>query len=479
MEGRLKRSRWWWDPWRWGALLLRGASDRARWWWDPWLWGALLLGFVLRVAPMVAWGTRGCSRDECSYKVLARAIARGDGLEPHNGWLWAPGYPYLLAWFEYFGSVWTVKRYQVALALVTAVLLYRLTQRLFGLRAGRWAAFLFALHPTLAFFAGTIWTESVYTFLLVAAVSTALWARDGGGERAVVPGLLVGLAVLFRGVALPLGPVVLVGLLWPWRERWREALRRRAVHAVAFAAVAIGVVLPWSLHATRTHGGVIVSDATLGQVIYIGNSDFPLVTYDLGNGLLPLRTWRAYYDKARPRCDLALPAAQWNRCEVENGLEWIRDNPDRFVARVPKRWAQLLNPNSFLTRHVRTAKWPGLPWWAKEGLTVWVIATSLLVAIGGTVGAWARGRGPYAALAVGVVLYHLVVIGALFGMTRFRVPLEPLWIVFLAPVLAQPAETWAALRGHRGRMTGAVLTLAALIPLLLWYLPTGFPQWWR
>ncbi|MBW1877495.1 MAG: glycosyltransferase family 39 protein [Deltaproteobacteria bacterium] len=435
-----------------------------------------MLGFFLRVVPLWLWGFRGCSRDECSYKVLARRIMDGEGLTPHEHWLWAPGYPYLLAAFGHFDSVYRVKRLQVALGLATAVLVYLLAKRVLGRSAGRWAVFLMALHPTLAFYTGTLWSETVYAFLLTGAAVAMLWAREGQGSRALVPGALLGLCVLFRGVATYMAPIFAIALLWPGPGSWREALRARWRHVAILLATVALVVAPYSRSASEQYGGFIVSDASLGQVMYVGNNDFPLTTYEYGNGVLSNRTWTFYYAKGRPHCDHDLSAAEWNRCEVRNGVAWIRDNPGRFLARIPQRLAQLLNPNTFLTRHMRTGKWLGMPWWLKEGLSVLVVLFSLLVVLGGTVGAWARARGAYGALAVGIVVYHLVVVSSLFGLSRFRAPLEPLWIVFLAGLLADPRGTWEALREAPARAVGATLALAALVPLMLWYLSAGFPM---
>lgn len=71
---------------------------------DPWLWGALLLALVLRALPLWIWSDGGCYRDECSYVTLADGVLRGKGVQPIQGWLWAPAYPYFLAASSVLGA---------------------------------------------------------------------------------------------------------------------------------------------------------------------------------------------------------------------------------------------------------------------------------------------------------------------------------------------------------------------------------------
>jgi hypothetical protein len=66
----------------------------------------------------------------------------------------------------------------------------------------------------------------------------------------------------------------------------------------------------------------------------------------------------------------------------------------------------------------------------------------------------------------------------MYGMTRFRLPLEALWTVWLAVFLADPRGTLAALRATPWRLAGALVTVPPLAALLSWYLPTGFAVFW-
>lgn len=453
----------------------------SAWQRDRWLWAAIVLGVAVRVAPMLVWGANDCIRDECIFRARAEDILAGAGLTPATqGWLPAPGYPYLLALVKGItGAYWPVRYLQVALAAVSTVLVHRLGDRLGGRRVALASAWLFALHPTMAFYATSLWVESNYVFLLLAASLSLLRAREGGWPRAFLPGLALAAAVLFRGIATWLPPIFALAALWPGPgERLREALRARWKHALALTLAVVVAVAPWSVHASRRFGGLVVSDATAGHVLYLGNNDFEPVTFDYGNGLLTGAVYSRHLRTGRPPCRRDVSPVLADACERRAAFRWIRAHPETFVRRVPTRLAQLLNPHSFLTRHVRWGYWEGLPFALREGIAVAVVLTSALFVLGGTAAAWARARGPYAVLAVGTVAYTCAVVAVSYGLTRFRLPLEALWLPYVAMLLADPRGILRALHDSPARAAGLMLTLPPLCALMAWYLPTGFPRFW-
>jgi len=456
--------------------------DGAAWRRDRWLWGAIALGVVLRVIPLLLWDVGDCVRDECIFRSRAAAILDGEGLTTTDkGWLPAPGYPYLLALVKLVTTqFWPVKVGQALLGGACIALVHRIGDRLGGRRVAITSAMLFALHPTLIFFSGTLWVEPIYVFLLLAASEGMLRAREEGSPRAaILSGAAIGLAILFRGVATYLPPIFALAAVWPERgERFAEGLRSRWRHALAFGLAAVVTVAPWSIHASSRYGGFLVSDATAGHVLFLGNNEFAPVTFDYGNGVLTSGVYSQHLRQGRRTCDRDVPPVRSNACEVAATVDWIRANPGEFVRRVPMRLAQLFNPNSFLTRHVRWGYWEGLPFVVKEGIAVLVVLTSALVMVGGTAAAWARARGPYAVMAVGVVAYTCATIAVAYGMTRFRVPLEAMWLPYTALLLADPRGVLRALGESPARAAGLILTLPPLLALMAWYLPTGFPRFW-
>jgi len=452
---------------------------------DRRLWAVLAVGVLLRAVPLIIWPQFECIRDECIYRGMAEAINNGKGLTVSNkGWLPSPGYPYALAWSKtLFGTYFSIKIPQIILSELTIYLSYVTARRIAGRRVGLTAAWLFALHPTLAWFTNTQWIETVYTFFLVGAMALMLGARARRWGQAAGAGVFLGMAMLFKGVATYMPPFFLLAAVFPWDKPWSPAswLRESKRQSNVIIAFVVGLALtvaPYSYTATKRHGGFLVVDATVGHVLFLGNNDFPPLTFDYGIGMLTQPLFGKYLRAGRRPCPRNVKPVKSSKCEVAAAVDWIQEHPDAFVERIPVRLAQLLNPNSFLTRHLRWGYWRGLPYYAKEGLAVVIVLWSLLVIWGGTIAAWARARGPYAFMAVSAVLYTIGTTVLSYGMTRFRLPLEALWLVYVAVLLAEPRATFEALKASPLRQAGLLLTLPPVVVLTLWYLPTGFPMFW-
>ena len=80
-----------------------------------------------------------------------------------------------------------------------------------------------------------------------------------------------------------------------------------------------------------------------------------------------------------------------------------------------------------LTRHLRAGYWRGLPQWADEILILWNVIWDLFILLGGTSLMLFRAKGKQGILLGGILLYHVAAISALAGLTRYRVPLEPIF----------------------------------------------------
>ena len=460
---------------------------------DRWLWAALIIGLVLRLIPMELWPQTECVRDECIYRYLASGIQKTGVMGvTTKGWLAAPGYPYAMAWSkQYLGSYFTLKWFQVALSVSSIPVIYALSAKVLDgdpeavrRRAARWAAWLLALHPTVAWYSSTWWIETIYIGFLLPAIVAVLYARDGGRASVVwgtAAGLALGICILFRGVATWLPPMFIVALLWPdgGVSTVLDSLRSRWKPTMALVAAVFLCCAPYSWFASHRYGGFVVSDATVGHVMYLGNNDFPPLTFDYGNGVLTQPLYYRYIGQGRRFCDRKRPPVQSARCDVKAATAWIRQHPGEFVARIPLRLAQQFNPNTFLTRHIRWGYFRGIPWALKELLCLWIAGTSVLIVLGGTLGGIARGRGAYALMAGGTIAYTLFAAAVMYGMSRFRLPLEPLWIVWLAAVIARPSATIEALRASRVRAAAVIATLPILVGLMGWFALTGFPMFWH
>jgi hypothetical protein len=445
------------------------------WWRERKLLVLVLATVLLRLLIEGLWPMESCVRDECMYLFTAERMAQGQGMTSSNGWIWAPAHVFLLAVSHKLTLGYAAPALKVPQALFTGVAvvtLVRLTRRVAGERAALAAGWIYALHPTLVFFATRLWSETIYATLLLMALLGLLRARDGARGRAALTGALVGLCVLLRGVAQYMLPIFALGLLWG-RVRQRGAWHQ----VLTLSAAALLVVAPYSAYATHKFGTFIISDRTMGQMMWLGNNDFPPITFDYGNGQLTTRSYQRYAEQGREHCAPKTRPVERDRCETEAGKAWIRANPGEFVRRVPLRLAQLFNPHSFLTRHLRHGGWKGLPGFADEIICAAVVLASFLTVLGSALGAWSRRLGVYALVVGLTTAYHLAAVGALAGLSRYRVPLDVIWLPFAGLFLAHPIATLKTCLSPGWRLAGTLLTLGVLLTLMLWHLPAGFPWW--
>jgi hypothetical protein len=461
---------------------------RPQWLQDRSLITAVLVGAFLRVLPLIIWRDWGCARDECTYLRIARKMAHGEGMVPSAGWLWAPGYPAIMAVHKaIFGHGATIKGLQIFAAAFCTLMVYQLTRRVWthrgpdgALRAGRVAAWLYALSPPLIFFTMSLWSEVLYGTLLLGLLLVLDKTREamaGTGKRwlkgALIVGAMGGCCVLFRGVATYMLPIFALALLW---GRWSS--KRAWTQVLLMVTAAALTVAPYSAYISKKMDTFIISDRTMGQMMWLGNNDFPPITFDYGNGQLSARAFRRSAKQGRKRCADRRKPMKRDACETAAGFQWIKDHPGEFIARMPMRVAQMVTPHSLLTRHLRWGKWRNMPQAMDEAIVLWGALWSMFVMLGGTLALVARGRGGHGVVTGAILLYHVAAIAALAGLSRYRIPLEPLLMVYAAGLWTDGGEVWRGLVEDRKRLLLAIVVMGWLVPLVMWYLPAGW-SWWR
>ena len=78
-----------------------------------------------------------------------------------------------------------------------------------------------------------------------------------------------------------------------------------------------------------------------------------------------------------------------------------------------------------------------------------------------------------AQLSGSIVLYHVACISLLAGLSRYRVPLEPLLMLYAGGILG---GDWKEI--DRRTSIHILMVLVIVVPLSLWFLPSGW-SWWR
>lgn len=290
-----------------------------------------------------------------------------------------------------------------------------LGRRLGGVRAGLIAAALVALSPDLWIVDGTLWPEGLYTALVGLALVAAYRWRDSPTFRgAALVGAAVGAAILTRGEAVFLLPLLCLPLAWSRRK----VVDRWLVHAAVMAAVALGILAPWTIRNLATFDHVVPVSTNSEEVLYYANCpdvySGPLIGYWSFNCQERARKERVAEGLPKdPPGDESDRAAGWGKLGRAYATSHKGRWPAVAVARVTRVW-DLQHADTT----ARALTFEGRPYdWAKRGLLAYRL--TLLPGIVGLFVIWRRRRAPVWPL---VAMIAMVTVTALsvYGHIRFR-----------------------------------------------------------
>lgn len=326
------------------------------------------------------------------YEAIAQSIVSGHGFAfpPERRWLYLddepgqevygptawkePIYPYFLAgWFEAAGpriGRVAIVLCQIALLLVTCLLLYRLGDRLFGPPVGTLAALGTALIVDLHWIASlSIQVPAVSGLLLVAGLLLLFRYLESPTLRfATGIGLFLGLATLTHAVLILLVPIAVIFVFLHGREGTRI---ERARPAVLIGVAAALTIMPWTVRNYAQFGHVIPVQTGFGLFANV-TTPYLAETYDSGldacgdgteavfeaegplDGLMQLRKSENFFRTWRRgmRCvslghaDVytTLNEHERDRLHREQLLRFVRERPRQFTElTVAKSLAYLLD----------------------------------------------------------------------------------------------------------------------------------------
>lgn len=341
-----------------------------------------------------------------------------------------------------------------ALALATAWLAWALLpqRRIVGWAAG-WTA---ALHPVHVYMATHVqvapWAALAVT-LLLALVAEPRWR--GRWSTSLVGGGLAGLVLLvdpILAVAMPVcGLVYLLGARGIDRGGWRMWFGPLAKTA-AMTLAAIVVIAPWLLRNRHVHGEWVFVKSTFGYAFWQGNNphshgtdkipkpsaetlrhDHDGTLAGMNRALWQARHETLYIDDVllKPtgyREFAGLSEPERSRLLARRAVEFIRQHPDRYAALCLARLKAFLlfdqtNPKA-ANRAYRAVT------------VVWLVLA--VVGLLASRKLWGQLWPTWAVFAAVAVFHTLTIVSA-----RFRIPVEPLSLVWVAIAVAPPATRLA------------------------------------
>lgn len=214
--------------------------------------------------------------DQAEYSLAGQRLAAGFGLTDRRGMPYVhthpPFYPIFLgAVYALGGGEAAVRWVQLALALLTLILVSVTARRVFGAGVARATLLAGGAYLPTAFYVTLLLSEVLFTFFLVLGVYLLLAGSERdrrGGWLNLVAGVTFGVAGLTRGVALVAAFAIAVLIL----ARGGIPGRRRWVLAAAFAVGVAAAVLPWGAYVYGKTGRVVLVDTKSARILHRGNN---------------------------------------------------------------------------------------------------------------------------------------------------------------------------------------------------------------
>jgi 4-amino-4-deoxy-L-arabinose transferase-like glycosyltransferase len=405
-----------------GLGLLEGTEMKRR----RTLAGILLFGSALRFG-WAAWKHQPLAPggDAASYLSMARSFA--SGLYPGQGH--PPVFPIFLSLFYWHLGQNIVAALFIQSCLSTAVIFmaYRLASELAGENAGLMAAAGVAIDPFLLFYNTVFLSETLFTTLLMIAFILLLQTiRNASVLTACGCGLLVGVAILCRGLLLPCLPFfpLSIYLYFP------ASRARKIWTGLCCVAATLFVLGAWSGYVHHYTGHWLLVDSHKGENMY----------WAINPNLNNLTEEKRYLDAMKQD---VLDHKFQDPLEVDDylmnrALQWIRHHPGQYMILLIRKFFKLW---SLLPHREIYSQ-------SQRMLSLFFMAPLLLLA---GIGLWQQCRQTPIPLTIKLIL-GLIAIYTLANIViwteiRYRVPIHP-FLEILAGVGA--GSLFDRKRVHRG-----------------------------
>lgn len=252
---------------------------------NRWLFLILLVAFTLRMAAALYLGDSASglsgAHDEISYSMLGERFATGHGMtfpEPWYPWIEAdaPQSYYSFTISLFFAGIYKLFGYHpLAARIITGIMstaivwmIFLIGKRLFSPEVGLLASAIAAIYAYLIFYGVTLVTETPFTLALLVALYQAIRMRAGeiSGVRGwLTLGVMLAVTVLLRMAVVFFIPILLLWLYYAVRKQTNPLL-------VAIPLVVIGLaVLPLTLRNYQLWHQFLLLEAQFGHVFWNGN----------------------------------------------------------------------------------------------------------------------------------------------------------------------------------------------------------------
>lgn len=265
--------------------------------------------------------------DSVQYDRIAENLQKGRGFVLQEDRIAARPPLYPLFMILCGRNLLVIRLVQAVIGAVAVLLVFQLCLSLFASEAaGKLAGLAAAIDPFLIFFTGLALTETLYVFVLLAAMKrVATLAKAPSVGAAAIAGLLLGLAVLIRP-ALFYFPLFLLPIFCASLPSPRLGCAIGAVVALAAGLT----VSPWILRNYLALHAFVPTTTQGGESLWEANN--PVAD---GGPMMDKPIW--------PEGSETLPEVERDRFLRKATLQFIAENPGRFVELCGRKFVRFWN----------------------------------------------------------------------------------------------------------------------------------------
>jgi 4-amino-4-deoxy-L-arabinose transferase-like glycosyltransferase len=346
-----------------------------------------------------------------------------------------------------------VKAVQVVLGSLTVLLVYLLGRAWFDERTGWLAGLLTALYPNLVAFTHLLWSETLFIFLLLGLFLVLVRRLELPGRgTCLAAGVLLGLSALTRSSIAYFALPLVAWMIWIQRESWREG----ALRALLVLLAAGAVIAPWTYRNQGIHDGFVFLDTNAPYNLWRGNH--PTSFTNRYEEIVPHYEWPfddiPVHPVARQGASMLVNQTivetknmqptdlEVTRYATHAARRFIREQPMTFIRRIRYRMIDMWNPTSFMIRHLRLEAYGEVSPLVKTSLTLLAMVSYGVVLPLGLIGLALAWRDPRIWLVAALIAFLNAITMLAFGLTRFRIPLMPFFMIGASHAIWYAVGVW-------------------------------------
>lgn len=326
------------------------------------------------------------------------------------------------------GSFWSLGLVisQLIISALSGVYLFKLAALLFpdDRRVALWAAAVFAVFPLTLWWVHTFCTEMLFQSLFIISVYYfVLSFKMKQLKFAALSAAIFSVVFLTKSHILLFTPFIAAAYLIAVGPASRGML-----YALCFAAITTAATLPFGIYNLYRNGQYVLASNGLRFHFYTGNSEFgyasivrvpPPNTSDF----IMLRNMNiAHFNGAVHDSIMELPQKVKQRLYLEQSLQWIKNNPEKFAV------MKAYNLFRFLIPGVSIKQYPLVQW-----LLSFLISLPVYVLGYAGIGKALKENFKTHFFMLGIFLALLFFSVVFYSQNRFRtITLEPFYILYAA-----------------------------------------------